>query len=380
MSVSSTTQSASRSGGTSLAARAAHAPRLWAARTREAPRPRAEAIRRRIGELALALVDAPPDEVVLAPPRTVLKTSSGKIRRTAMRERYEQGSLGSPRGGPGVQMLRLAAAALLGVSRRARRRATESLFALWAWMLAACLAPACWLAVVSLPRAPWRWSAVRAAVRCLFALSATRVALSGLQNLPRGTPYVLVCNHQSYLDGPLLAASIPQPLGYVVKGELKRNRLLAPALRRLGVEFVERFDARRSVDDARRISCVLQSGKAIGFFPEGTLRRMPGLLPFHMGAFLSAAEARVPVVPVTIRGTRSILRDESWYPRRGAVQLIVSEPIAALDPDAPAWERALGLRDAARAEILRRCAEPDLAAHHTEMPAPATKHPNAKAP
>ena len=88
---------------------------------------------------------------------------------------------------------------------------------------------------------------------------------------------------------------------------------------------------------------------------------MPGLLPFHMGAFVTAAEAGVPVLPVTLRGTRSKLRADSWFPRRGAVGVAVSAPI---QPQGSDWAAAIKLRDAAREAILRGVGEPDLAGEH----------------
>ena len=84
---------------------------------------------------------------------------------------------------------------------------------------------------------------------------------------------------------------------------------------------------------------------------------MPGLLPFHMGAFVAAAEAGVPVVPVTIRGTRSILRDDSWFPYHGAISVTVGTPVP---PQGTEWAGAIKLRDAARAAVLIHLGEPDL--------------------
>jgi 1-acyl-sn-glycerol-3-phosphate acyltransferase len=84
---------------------------------------------------------------------------------------------------------------------------------------------------------------------------------------------------------------------------------------------------------------------------------MPGLLPLRMGAFVIAAQAGVPVVPVTIRGTRSILRDGQWLFHRGRISVTFSAPI---EPTGSDWNAAIQLRDAARAEILRLCGEPDL--------------------
>ena len=76
-----------------------------------------------------------------------------------------------------------------------------------------------------------------------------------------------------------------------------------------------------------------------------------------MGAFVIAAQAGVPVVPVTLRGTRSILREGQWLFRRGRIGVTLSEPI---EPSGVDWNAALGLRDRTRAEILRLCGEPDL--------------------
>jgi 1-acyl-sn-glycerol-3-phosphate acyltransferase len=93
------------------------------------------------------------------------------------------------------------------------------------------------------------------------------------------------------------------------------------------------------------------------FFPEGTFTRASGLLPFRMGAFVVAARSGVPVVPVTLRGTRSMLRDSHWFPRRGILTVTVGEPIM---PSGSDWAAAIELRNRARAEIARQCGEPDL--------------------
>lgn len=83
-----------------------------------------------------------------------------------------------------------------------------------------------------------------------------------------------------------------------------------------------------------------------------------------MGAFLAAAEARVPVIPIAIRGTRSILRSGSGYPRRGTISVVVGPPIDdfvhKFDKDGNTWRKALDLRAKSRAFILHHCGEPDL--------------------
>ena len=98
-----------------------------------------------------------------------------------------------------------------------------------------------------------------------------------------------------------------------------------------------------------------RAGESLVFFPEGTLRREPGLLPFHMGAFVVSAQSGLPLLPVTLRGTRSVLRDGSWRPRREAVQVRIHE---AMRPPGSDWRAAVQLRDAARKAIAADCAEP----------------------
>jgi 1-acyl-sn-glycerol-3-phosphate acyltransferase len=92
---------------------------------------------------------------------------------------------------------------------------------------------------------------------------------------------------------------------------------------------------------------------------------MPGLLPFRLGAFLAAAQAGIPAVPVTIRGTRMILRCDQWFPRRGRISVKVGEP---LFPDGNDFDAAVRLRDRCRAIILERSGEPDLARERVELP------------
>jgi len=93
------------------------------------------------------------------------------------------------------------------------------------------------------------------------------------------------------------------------------------------------------------------------FFPEGTFTAFAGLQPFRMGAFVTAARSRVPVVPVAIRGARAIVRGSEWFPHRGRLEVTIRPPIT---PQGEGWQVAIDLRDAARREISRYCGEPDL--------------------
>ena len=318
-----------------------------------------ERLRAEVSAVAADLIGTPPEEVVLAPLHSVLKTSSGKIRRAASRELYERGAIGTRPRALWWQLARLAWSALLPEVRRVWRAGGAMLYAAYAWLLFWILAPAVWATTAVLPRPDWNWTISRAAARLGLWLCGIPLRVHGRENLPPG-PCVLVANHASYLDGIVLAAALARRFSFVAKGELRARLIPRVYLARLGAEFVERFDLQRGAADARRLVQAVQAGRALAFFPEGTFERMPGLAPFHMGAFVAAAEAGVAIVPVAIRGTRSILRPDHWFPRRGTINATIGRPIL---PDGTDWAAALQLRDAARAEILRHCGEPDLAAH-----------------
>jgi 1-acyl-sn-glycerol-3-phosphate acyltransferase len=132
----------------------------------------------------------------------------------------------------------------------------------------------------------------------------------------------------------------------------------------LQAEYVERFDREKGLIDAQRIARAAQCQQSLFFFPEGTFTRAPGLQNFLMGAFVTAAQANIPVVPITIRGTRSMLRSQSWFPRRGRISISIGETIKPEEfPEnvqSDTWQLALAFRDKARHYILHHCGEPDL--------------------
>ncbi len=318
-------------------------------------------LRRAINARASDLMATPPDEVILAPPNTVLRTSSGKIRRSATRTLHEAHGLGKSERALWLQVLRLAAAGIVPQLRRAARAVSVWCYAAYAWSVFVMLATAAWAcAWLPLPRlAIWRIE--KTIARCLGIVTATRIKLTGLNELPAaGEPCVIVANHQSYLDGLLLFAVLPRPPRFVIKGELRDSWALARPLKHLGGVFVERFDAAESLVGFNVFTETLAGGDGLTVFPEGTFKRMPGLLPFHMGAFAAAAEAAVPVVPIAIRGTRSILRAGTWIPRHGEIIVNVGTPVVA-PAQGDHWQTSLALRDGARAHILAHSGEPDLA-------------------
>jgi len=314
------------------------------------------ALRDRVVNLAVDILGMPPDEVILAPPRTVLKTSSGKIRRAASREMYEQGRIGQPPRAVWWQFVRLAGTGLLQQTEQALRLAVSHAYAGYCWLLFGLITAMAAPLVLLLPSTGGRWRIARTAARLLARVTATPIVVHGLEQLAAQAPLILVANHQSYLDSFILMAALPVRFSFVAKAELAGQAGLRHLLTRLDVTFVERFESRQAVEDTRRLQELAAGGRSLCFFAEGTFRRTPGLLPFHLGAFLVAAENNMEVVPITIRGTRAKLRSESWFPRQGPVNLFIGPRLRAREPG---WDSALDLRNQARQQILLHCGEPD---------------------
>ncbi|EGV29520.1 1-acyl-sn-glycerol-3-phosphate acyltransferase [Thiorhodococcus drewsii AZ1] len=307
---------------------------------------RRTALQQRARELATDVLGVPPDEIVLAPPRAVLKTSSGKLRRVDTRERYLAGKLfeGPPR--PVWQLARVGISGLWGRISRLVSDLPGILYARYAWVLFYLFAPGFWIAGTLVPTLGLRWTFTRFGLRLLGALTGMRVRVSGRENLDAApSPCVLVANHQGYLDALALILALDRPVSFVAKRELTATPWVGRYLARMGTLFVDRFDVQRSSSESAQLNAALERGASLLFFPEGTFREQPGLMPFRMGAFAAAAQAGVPVIPIAIKGTRERMPGDSFRPTPGRVEVTLGAPIR---PEGSDWPAAVALREAAR--------------------------------
>jgi 1-acyl-sn-glycerol-3-phosphate acyltransferase len=326
------------------------------AETAETDPQRRAALKARARDIASDVIGAPPDDIVLAPPQSVPKTSSGKIRRGAAKELYLADRVGAPRRAVPWQVARLFLAGLAPQARRLLHAAGTTLYAGWWWLIIGLTGTFAWIAVMLLPRLAWRWAAVRTLARAALAVLRVPVTVVGLEHVEPGNA-VLTVNHASYVDGLILAAVLPGSPVFAAKKELAGQFFAGPFLRRLGTAFLERYDVTGSLADAALVTEIARRGGLLVFFPEGTFTRRAGLTNFYLGAFKVAADAGLPVVPGILRGTRSMLRADQWFPRWTSVDVQFAEPVR---PSGTDFGSLLRLRDRVRAAILARCGEPDL--------------------
>ena len=222
--------------------------------------------------------------------------------------------------------------------------------------LAAGLALALTLPFVTLmPTLALRRACGRLGVRLAQALAFVPVRIRGLEHLPAG-PCLVVSNHASYMDGPLLTAALPGRFTFVVQHGAAGWPVVGRIIRGMGVTFVNRSEARSGATQTRGLIRRLQQGQSLALFPEGTFEDAPGLLPFRRGAFLMAVHAGVPVVPAAIRGTRTLFGGDRFRVRWHPVEIELFAPLAPSGDHRHAIE---ALRDEARSIVLAHCGEPD---------------------
>jgi 1-acyl-sn-glycerol-3-phosphate acyltransferase len=239
------------------------------------------------------------------------------------------------------------------------RSVLEGLYGVYALAVFLVVGLTAFVLVILVPGLKARRAIAHAAARTFFFLAGMPMRLVDAHELPPG-PCVVVANHASYLDGVVLKGALPARFSFVIKKEVSRVPMAGLLLRRIGSEFVDRFNRHAGGLDTRRLIKAADAGQALAFFPEGTFLAKPGVGKFHTGAFVIAARARLPVVPIVIRGTRHILPSGRFLPRPGKIEIQIL-PVLPHPVGVAAGTIATMTRDRARAKILAALDEPDLA-------------------
>ena len=164
----------------------------------------------------------------------------------------------------------------------------------------------------------WSW--------LILATTGVEVEVEGLDRLEPGRTYVFVANHQSIYDIPILFWSIPFQLRIIAKESLGSFPMLGPHLKRTGHMLVDR----RRPDRLRIVgwaSNLTSRGLSLIVFPEGTRSRDGSLGKFKGGGFMLALQTGLPIVPISVVGSRHVMRKGQLTTRPGRVKLVVHSPI-----------------------------------------------------
>jgi acyl carrier protein len=308
----------------------------------------------------------PPDRVELVPPGSIPKTSSGKLRREETKQLYLAGTLAAGRPPAWVQIAKLgvfsASRSLSKTALSAGRRLFEVLYGVYFLVVFALWIVPTW-AIVRLikdHRAAGRFTS--AALKVLFALIFCRVRVAGKEYMDTPGAKIYAANHTSYFDVLPLMMGLGVPYRFVAKMEVHNMPFIGTFLRQMGHLSFNRTDAESRLQQSQEMEALLRNGESVFVFPEGTFTPEEGLRPFQLGAFKAAVATGAPIIPLSIKGSRKVLRDGTYLPRPSSIALTLSPPIYAREsatPDA-AWQELIRLRDATRDAIASHTGEPVL--------------------
>jgi 1-acyl-sn-glycerol-3-phosphate acyltransferase len=310
----------------------------------------------------------PPDRVELLPPGSIPKTSSGKLRREETKQLFLQGKLSAAKAPAWLQIARLGAgSALRGLAESIGggvRRGLEIFYGVYviALFLLVIVPASARVRLIRDRDAAGRFTS--AALKILFALAGCRVSVVGKEHMETAGAKMYAANHTSYFDVLPLMMGLGVPYRFVAKMEVHGMPFVGTFLRQMGHLSFDRTDANSRLRQAEEMEEILRGGESVFVFPEGTFTKEDGIRPFQLGAFKAAVAAGVPIVPVSLAGTRRFLRDHTYLPRPTSVTITVSAPIyprvegTPAEDEASDWHELIRLRDRTREVIARHVPEP----------------------
>jgi acyl carrier protein len=313
-------------------------------------------------------IGIPPDRIELLPPQSIPKTSSGKLRRAETRRLFLSGELGRHRA-VWLQFARLmlysAPVRAARWLRNAGRSVAEFIYGIYALGVFAIVLLPTWLIIALTPSRHVAARVMRFGARAMLACVGIRMEVKGrelLDQLGESGPWIFAPNHSSYLDVLAAVACLPNDVRFVAKGEAHSMLLIGMIARRTGQFAFDRGDAQARVRQSDDVATALKRGESLVIYPEGTFTSAPGIRPFQLGTFKSSVETGRPVCPVAIRGARQILRDKTYLPKWGRLEieigpLVAPRPGSVSESGEADWHEIVRMRDSVRAIIARNTGE-----------------------
>ena len=163
--------------------------------------------------------------------------------------------------------------------------------------------------------------------KCILIVSGIKVNIKGFSNIDPSHSYIYMCNHQSNFDIPVLLGCLPVQFRWLAKAELFKIPIFGRAMRGAGYVPIDRFNRQSAFNSIAEVSQKMKNGVSVMIFPEGTRSKDGKIGSFKKGGFVMAVDSRVPIIPLVIRGTRSIMEKGNLRINPGDVSMQIGQPI-----------------------------------------------------
>lgn len=161
----------------------------------------------------------------------------------------------------------------------------------------------------------------------LISFTKSKVTVIGEENIPKDGGFLIVSNHQSNMDIPLLMGYLKRPIGFMAKIELSKVPIFSYWMKKIGCVFIDRKDIRQSLAAINEGAARIKNGSAMVIFPEGTRSADGKVGEFKAGSLKMATKSKVPIIPITIDGTIDIMNKKSLAYKAADVRIVVSTPV-----------------------------------------------------
>jgi 1-acyl-sn-glycerol-3-phosphate acyltransferase len=187
-------------------------------------------------------------------------------------------------------------------------------------------------------------------------MNGSAIRVIGIENVPQTGGVLFVANHQSNFDIPIFVGHVPRDKGFIAKLELLKVPTFSRWMKYIGCIFIDRKDPRQSLTAINEAAERLKTGHSIVIFPEGTRSADGTVAPFKAGGLRLGLKAGVPIVPVTISGSKNIMPKGTSIIRSAKVKVIVSPPLL--------WEDYKGMDSNQISEKVRNIIISNLVTNH----------------
>jgi len=161
----------------------------------------------------------------------------------------------------------------------------------------------------------------------LFKIAGVRVKVTGKENIPAQEPVLFAANHESHLDTLLMYVCLNRVPYFVMKAEIEDIPVFRVWMQEIGHIALKREDRKSAIDVLKKMKKYLEEGKDILIFPEGTITKGEGDLPFKPGSFKAALDTGSSIIPITIRGSAKGLEQQRYLIKPNTVEVIIHPKI-----------------------------------------------------